>query len=265
VKIPRVDFETYYRDIFGERWPALREALLRPGTPEPFAKGLVKPYHLDRASVIAALAPGEVGDRRVLDLCAAPGGKTLVLASSLGPQGCIVANERSSDRRRRLKAVLDEHLPPEVRRRIEVTGHDAARWGVHERDAYDLVLLDAPCSSERHVLQSPPHLAAWSPARTKHLAQQAYAMLLSALSAAKPGGFVLYSTCALSPLENDEVVARAAERKPGAFEAVPAPEALRRAGPPCPVGEATRFGRQIWPDVADGMGPIYYALLRKTV
>jgi len=261
VKVRRIDFETYYRGVFGERWPALRQALLSPGAPEPFSKGLVKPYHLDRASVLAALAPGEVGNRSVLDLCAAPGGKTLVLASSLGPEGRIVANERSSDRRRRLKAVLDEHLPTEVRRRIEVTGHDAARWGVHEPEAYDLVILDAPCSSERHVLRSPAHLAAWSPSRTRRLAQQAYAMLLSALAAAKPGGLVLYSTCALSPLENDEVVARAAERRPGSFEAVPYPEALRTAVPP---GETTRFGKQIWPDAAEGMGPIYFALLRKT-
>ena len=255
-----VDFETYYAGLFGERWAALRKALLEAPAPEAYTGRLLKPYFLDRASVLAAEALGETGNALVLDLCAAPGGKTLVLASSLGPEGRITANERSSERRRRLKAVLEEHLPPEILSRIEVTGHDAARWGLYEKDRYDLVLLDAPCSSERHVLRSPAHLAAWSPARTKHLAQQAYAMLLSALAAAKPGGLVLYSTCALSPAENDEVVERALDRRPGAFEALPGETSLGETS----LGETTRYGLQLWPDRAAGLGPIYYTLLRKT-
>jgi 16S rRNA C967 or C1407 C5-methylase (RsmB/RsmF family) len=262
MKPSKISFDEYYAGLFPGRWEALRSALGRPAGPEPFSAGLIKSYYLDRASVIAAQAFGPVGNLTALDLCAAPGGKTLVLASSLGPEGRIVANERSSDRRSRLRRVLEEHLVPELRNRITVTGHDATRWGLHERNLYDLVLLDAPCSSERHLIENPKHLKLWSPARTKHLAHQAYAMLLAALTAAKPGGRILYSTCSLSPAENDEVVRRAQSRLPGGFAVLPAADFP--ADEPV-IGEPTRFGRNIWPDRSDGLGPIYFSLLQKNL
>ncbi len=262
VKKRKPGFDEFYSSLFPGRWPALREALTADGSPSPFAEALSKPYFLDAASVSAARALGPTGDSLVLDLCAAPGGKTLVLASSLGPGGRIVANERSGERRRRLRAVLDEHLPPPLRERVCVTGHDAARWGLHEQDRYDLVLLDAPCSSERHLIRDPVRLAAWSPARSRNLALRAYAMLLAALQAVKPGGRVLYSTCALAPGENDEVVRRALARRPGLVRVLREPEHPGPA-PGGPVPEATEYGHAIWPDTAGGAGPIYYALLEK--
>jgi 16S rRNA C967 or C1407 C5-methylase (RsmB/RsmF family) len=265
VKHVRLDFDAWYAGIFGERWLVLKAALEGGGVPVAFSQGLRAPYYLDAASLAAVLALGETGDARVLDMCAAPGGKTLVLASSLGPGGSLTSNERSADRRRRLRRVLDEHLPAEVRRRVRVTGHDAARWGLHEKDAYDMVLLDAPCSSERRLIHNPRHLDSWSPARIRHLAQQAYAMLLAALDAAKPGGLVLYSTCALCEEENDGVVRRAEERRPGSFTVTASRAALPQRGPGADNlhPEATRFGKNIWPDTSGGAGPIYFALLKK--
>ena len=94
---------------------------------------------------------GSTGDR-VLDMCAAPGGKSLLLAEAMGDAGRLVANELSPTRRAKLKTILEDCLPGEQRKHIQVTGHDATRWGLHEPDHYDRVLLDAPCSSERHVL-----------------------------------------------------------------------------------------------------------------
>jgi 16S rRNA C967 or C1407 C5-methylase (RsmB/RsmF family) len=255
VKRTRPEFNTYYEDLFSTRWPKLKEALEKPGVPIGFSTNLRRPYYLDPASIIAAETLGETGNSLVLDLCAAPGGKTLVLASSLGPEGRIIANERSSERRRRLIKVLADHLPPDLRNRVTVTGHDAARWGLYEQDRYDLVLLDAPCSSERHLVQDPKHLASWSPARIRHLAQQAYAMLLSAVTAAKPGGKILYSTCALSPEENERVVERARDRHPGSIEVLPIEP---------PAGEAAKYGFHIWPDRSGGIGPIYLSLLKKS-
>jgi 16S rRNA C967 or C1407 C5-methylase (RsmB/RsmF family) len=246
-------FDDYYAGIFRERWPALRAALEKPPVQTAFSRTLLAPYYLDAASLAAAEALGESAEGRVLDMCAAPGGKTLVLASTLGPEGRVTANERSADRRRRLLKVLDTHLPPELRARVGVTGHDAARWGLYEQNAYDAVLLDAPCSSERHILLNPKYLEAWSPARIRHLAQQAYAMLLAALAAATPGGRILYSTCALCEEENDGVVRRARERLPESFTVLET-----ACGIP---SEKTLFGRTILPDTADGAGPIYFALL----
>ncbi|MDR3200056.1 MAG: RsmB/NOP family class I SAM-dependent RNA methyltransferase [Spirochaetales bacterium] len=255
MKRAKPDFDEFYSGVFAVRWPALRAALEKEPEPAAFSRGLCAPYYLDPASIAAALCLGETGNARVLDMCAAPGGKTLVLASTLGPEGAITANERSAQRRARLVKVLDEHLLPAERARVSVTGHDAARWGLHEKNAYDSVLLDAPCSSERHLLLNPAHLESWSPARIRHLAQQAYAMLLAALAAAKPGGRVLYSTCALCDEENDGVVRRALKRLPGGFTVLETICAL--------PSEKTLFGRNIRPDAAEGAGPIYFALLEK--
>lgn len=93
-----------------------------------------------------------------LDMCAAPGGKTLVLLSRIKENAEIQANELSADRRNRLIRVLDEHLSEETRKRIRVSSYDASRMPRYGQELYDRILLDAPCSSERHVLQNEKYL-----------------------------------------------------------------------------------------------------------
>lgn len=253
-----VTFEEFYSTRYSDRWPLLKTALLGPVLSFPFLKELKKPYYLNLASYLAVHSLGEVGNQQVLDLCAAPGGKTLVLASTLGPEGSIVANERSRARRTRLKRVLEEHLYPEKLSRIQVTGYDASRWGLYEQDRYDLILLDVPCSSERHLLEKPSHLKNWSTHRTKQLAQQAYAMVLSALMALKEGGKLLYCTCALSPLENDGVIERVLQKKGSNVRILSNPLEDSRV-----VAEPTEFGVHILPDLSQGAGPLYLSLLTK--
>lgn len=250
----REGFEAFYGELLGDRWPQLRRALIDENRSQRLDYGLVKPYYLDEASVYAALALEPEGARRLLDLCAAPGGKSLVLAGRMREDARLVANERSAARRRRLRAVLDEHLPPEVRARIEVTGHDARSWGLHEKNTYDRVLADVPCSSERHVLSSPSHLEQWGRGRSKRLAAQATAILAAAIDAAAAGATVVYSTCTVLDAENDVVVQRVLERRSGLVE-------LYRAE--IPFGESTRAGTRIWPDTAAGRGPMFVARLRK--
>ncbi len=249
-------FDRFYSEVLGPRWQLLRSCLLTSGKPVALEAGLLKPYFLDEASVAAADALDVSPGNSVLDMCAAPGGKSLVLALRAGESGELVANERSSARRARLIRVLDQHLPAELRSRVTVTGHDARRWGLHEKSRYDRVLLDAPCSSEAHVVSSPTHLGNWSASRTRSLAVQAHAMLAAAVDAVKPGGLVLYSTCAVSPLENDGVIARLLKRRSSLVT-------VRTAG--AAWGEATRYGWEIMPDRAEGRGPIYFALLSKAV
>ncbi len=250
----RIAFDEFYRELYGERWTDLRDALLREPPTQRFDEGLLKPYFLDEASVTAARALSVQKGDQVLDLCAAPGGKTLVLATAMGPAGSLTANDRSSARRARLRRVIDEHLPGEVRERIQVTSHDASRWGLHERDRYDRVLVDVPCSSERHVLRSPEHLAKWTPARTRHLAIQAYAILAAGFAAARPGGTILYATCTISTAENDEVVRKLLRKQAGRVE-VDHPRAR--------LGEPTELGWILLPDRAGGLGPIYFSRVRK--
>lgn len=249
-KKEQVDFDSFYSYYFPGRWESLKKALLEEPVRTAYEKGLLRPYYLDEASIFAAMAlEVEEGDK-VLDLCAAPGGKTLILAGLLGESGELTSNDRSSARRARLRKVIAEHLPEKAASQVTVTGHDASKWCLYEKDAYDKILLDAPCSSERHVLTSPAHLKKWGTARTKHLSIQAYAMLVSALDAVKPGGTIVYSTCALSPLENDGVVEKLEKKRPGRFKTVV---------PDIPFGEETKYGWQILPDNTGGKGPMYIA------
>ena len=250
----RLDFEQFYQSLYAERWATLREALLKTNNPIPFSNTLSCPYFLDEGSVIAADQLPVSDSDTVLDMCAAPGGKSLILASKLKERGLLVCNDRSSTRRNRLHTVLAEHLSKETMERIRVTSHDATRWALYERDQYDAILLDAPCSSERHVLQNSKALATWSPARTKHLAIQQFAMLASALEAVKIGGYVLYSTCSISPAENEEVIAKLEKRRAGRYEEIHTS---------VPFAERRHYGSIILPDTAEGRGPLYFCLLRR--
>lgn len=254
-------FEAFYREQFGDRWAALRQGLLEPVRHIGWQEKLSQPYYLDPGSVAAVMALPPVTGGSILDMCAAPGGKTLVLAGRMDADTVLVANEFSRDRKNRLISVLDTHLGPDVRARITVTGRDASRWSRYEQDAYERILLDAPCSSERHVLSSPAYLAEWSPARIKNLAHRQWALLSGAWLVLKNGGFLLYSTCALCPRENDDIIARLLKKYPDA-RVVGTAEQTADITEGC-FGEPTSFGRHILPDTASGAGPLYYSLVQK--
>src|SRR6187399_136989 len=215
--------------------------------------GLLSAYVMDAASVVAAYALGVEPGEDVLDLCAAPGGKALVLLEALGDVGALTLNDRSRRRSVRLRTVLRQYVPSSVIERVKLTSHDARRWGLYHPGAHDAILLDAPCSSERHVLCDPAELARWSPSRIQRLAADQYAMLASAATALKPGGRLVYSTCALAPEENDGVIARLLKK--GRHRLVVSSVAA-------PIGEATQYGWQIHPD-RHGAGPIYFSKLVK--
>ncbi len=261
-------FEAFYSGVYGQRWPTLKEALLGKIFYYELSSGLEKSYFLDEASFVAARFLGIRPGMRVLDLCAAPGGKALVLLSQLlerGSPGTIdyTANERSGQRRARLRGVLQEHLPSGAYQAVSIAGHDAGKWGLYEQNAYDRILLDVPCSSERHLLHKPKHLMTWSPGRSKRLAQQAYAFLLAAITALRPGGFLLYSTCSLSPLENDKVIERAMDRIGKKGSAPIRPDNAEYHSDLPPRIEQTERGYIILPDRADGRGPIYFSRIQK--
>lgn len=250
-------FEDYYQKLWGNRWFKLRESLLLPATSVPYGAGLTQPYMMDRASVLAASSLRLPAEGMILDACAAPGGKSLVLASRLSPDARLIANELSGERRRRLVNVLDEHLEEEVRRRVAVSGFDAGEAGGRrgEWERFDAVLLDAPCSSERHVIQSAKALAEWTPARPRSLSRRQWALLSAAFLLLKAGGSLVYATCTITAEENDGPVSRLLEKYSGQIEL---------DEPDFPEGEKTEYGKLILPDVSDGMGPMYVARFRKT-
>ena len=258
------EFNSYYKNIYGERWEALRESLMLPSEPVSYSEKLLKDYMLDKASIMAAcLLPLEgvsanTDEPLILDACAAPGGKSLVIASRLPPLAKLLCNELSSERRRRLVNVLDEHLDAETRKRVTVSGFDLGKAGGRksEHERFDAILLDAPCSSERHVIQSEKALAEWTPARPRSLAQRQWALLSAAFLLLKPGGTLVYSTCSINPNENDGVIARLYSKY---SDQVEQPE----PGEADEAGEKTLHGRIILPDSSGGMGPMYAARVRK--
>lgn len=247
-------FDAYYASIYADRWTALRAAMTEAHAQREIGEPLLHPYYLDEASFFAAdILPAGQGDD-VLDMCAAPGGKTLVLALKLQGTGSLICNDRSATRRARLRTVIDEHLPASYRANIMVTGHDASRWGLHEQQAYDHVLLDAPCSSERHVINDHQALSQWSESRPKRLAIQQFAMLAAALEAVRIGGTILYSTCSINPAENERVIEKLYDKRNGRFEE------LRTS---VPYSEQRPCGAIVLPDTALGRGPLFFCLLRR--
>lgn len=251
-----MDFFEFYSDLFGARWPSLREALLGKNCPMEFRVGNSKPYFLDEASYFTANALDVRPGLNVLDMCAAPGGKTLVLARALSGAGKLQSNDRSRDRRERLRKVIAESLPENLSKIVSITGYPGENFGRFCPKTFDRILVDAPCSSERHVLNSPEHLSSWGVGRIKRLSTEQGALLASAVDALLPGGFLVYSTCALSPNENDCVVEKILKKRAGLLEVVPL-EILFEGS------ERTRYGLRMLPDKCAGRGPIYCAKLKK--
>ena len=140
--------------------------------------------------------PGE----EILDLAAAPGGKTSYIAARMQGQGRLAAVEPVKARFHRLKANLQRLGAGHVHTYLK----DGALVGRLTPQRFDRVLLDAPCSSEAQFTRlDAESWAHWSPKKVKDSARLQAKLLRSAWQALKPGGRLVYSTCSLSPEENE--------------------------------------------------------------
>lgn len=218
-------------------------------------EGLRNFYIMNPASIIAARSLNISPSDKVLDMCAAPGGKTLILMESLTEAGELWANEISSNRRIRLTKVIKEYVPSNLRSNIFVKGKDGLKYGINHPEEFDKILIDAPCSGERHILETKGEIEKWSIKRTKRLAGIQYGLLCSGLLALKSAGELVYSTCSISPLENDGVIEKLLEKKGDQFE-------LDLPEPPTEWAEKTKYGYLHLPDKC-GFGPIYFTRLKK--
>lgn len=249
-------FEEYFISVYGERWPKLRDALLSDAHQEvlrnPFSNGL-QDYRLDSASLLPAKYIDARAGQRIADFCASPGGKSLAMIFASEGQAHFSCNDLSPGRVQRLKAVFHDCLPPQILSKIGISKSDASRWGINRKNEFDKILVDAPCSGERHLLKSPGELARWSLKGAKGLAVRQHSLLCSALDCLVPGGRVVYSTCSVNPLENDGVIERLKESREGLFRVVPITESM---------GEPTENGWIVLPDRFAG-GPIYFSVLEK--
>ena len=254
-------FDLFYSSRIGDRWKSLREALLRPPIKIEAASGQL----IDQTTSFPALALDVRPGDRVLEMCAGPGDKSGIIAGRIGDSGELVANEFSDRRRASLEARLQLHVPAQVLGRIRIMGPDAASGPRYENNSFDRVLLDAPCSDERYVLTNPIEIKKWTEARTKSLSLRQYALLAAALSAVRNGGRIVYTTCSVSPRENDEVIAHLLKRHSGEVSVLGFERGHHEASRfQPPIGEATEFGWAILPDVCGGAGPLYMATLQRT-
>ena len=160
-------------------------------------------YAQDPAALAAVAVLDPRPGERVLDLCAAPGGKSTAIADRLGGVGLLVANDMDAGRARELAWALE-------------------RWGVAngatlsltpERLAslapgqFDAILVDAPCSGEAMFARHERAAADWSPAHVRGCATRQQPLLEAARRLARPGGRIVYSTCTFNPTENEGVIA----------------------------------------------------------
>lgn len=166
-----------------------------------WARGAFMPQ--SRAAMLVARAVDPQPGERILDLCAAPGGKTTHLAALMGGEGQIVAVERHAGRARALVQTCRRMGAKNVR--VEVG--DAQ--GRPKTERFDRVLLDPPCSGLGTVQGHPDIRWRASPERTARMAGEQRELLAAAQALLKPGGRLVYSTCTLLREENEDVVAGA--------------------------------------------------------
>ncbi|KAE8291111.1 5-methylcytosine rRNA methyltransferase NSUN4 [Larimichthys crocea] len=207
--------------------------------------GLLGYYLMDAASVLPCLALGVQEGHNVLDLCAAPGGKTLALLQTQCI-GFLCVNDSSVSRTLRLK-----------------------KWGEIERDTFDRVLVDVPCTTDRHSLMEDDNNI-FSKNRTgerRKLPQLQLELLLAGIEAACPGGEIVYSTCTLSQTQNLSVVEQAiylAREKHGInLQVVDLRPLTRMFRKTFHFAPDLHLGEMVIPHLAANFGPIYMCKLRR--
>jgi len=161
----------------------------------------------DAAAALPAKLLGDVVGKRVLDLCAAPGGKTAQLALA-GAE--VTAVDRSPARMARLRDNLTR-----LSLQADAIVADACEWQSPNPDGFDAVLLDAPCTSTGTIRRHPD--VAWlrEEADIAQLTVLQKRLLQKAVSLLKPGGRLVYCTCSLEPEEGEGAIAGLLEAEPG--------------------------------------------------
>ncbi|MGF1531225.1 MAG: RsmB/NOP family class I SAM-dependent RNA methyltransferase [Puniceicoccaceae bacterium] len=178
--------------------------------PDWYERGLAIVQDPGQRHPVDLLLAGE--PRRLLDACAAPGGKSIALAAALGPDCEVVANDLPGRRQERLA----RHLRDLPWKNLRSTAHDfrekiPAAW----EHQFDAVLVDAPCSNSGILRRRPDVKWRMSPSRLGQLVALQERLLTQASAAVSPRGVLLYSTCSIDPEENRQLVDRFLQTEAG--------------------------------------------------
>lgn len=171
-------------------------------------------YYVQEASsqfagyILSAVAGGANACRglRVLDMCAAPGGKSTHYASLVGERGLVVANEINRSR----ASVLADNARKWGTANMVITCNDSSRVAQLE-EWFDVVAVDAPCSGEGMFRKSEEACEQWSEGNVAMCAERQWEIVQNAFQALRPGGVLLYSTCTFNRTEDEGVVGRLIE------------------------------------------------------
>lgn len=144
---------------------------------------------------------GDREDVRVLDLCAAPGGKTTLYSTLVGVGGMVLANEPVRNR----AMVLADNVKRWGIGNVAVTCNDPSQIGVYEH-MFDLLAIDAPCSGEGMFRKNVDSRNEWSPSNVEMCVARQKRIIADAWDALKPGGVLIYSTCTFNNQEDEGVV-----------------------------------------------------------
>lgn len=209
---------------------------VRPGKHPYHEMGL---YYIQEPSAMSAAAllapkPG----MRVLDLCAAPGGKSTQLATYLGDSGLLVSNEINTQRSR----ILSQNIERMGIKNAIVTNEDSFVLASHFPGFFNAIQVDAPCSGEGMFRKLPEAIEQWSMENVAICAARQKEILDNAAVMLKPGGTIVYSTCTFSKEENEDVIEYFLERYPDFT-----------------LEEMERF----WPHKVDGEGHFVAKLVRR--
>lgn len=219
-------------------------------------------YYIQEPSAMtpAAILPVEEGDR-VLDLCAAPGGKSTELAAKLNGTGVLVTNDISNSR---AKALLKNIELFGVRNAV-VASETPAKLATYFEGYFDKILIDAPCSGEGMFRKDPSIIKTWEELGVSYFSKIQKEIVIEAAKMLRPGGKLVYSTCTFSPEENEETIQYLMDQLPE-FKVLPVTKAEGFGdGHPEWVDhgdESLRNCVRIWPHKIKGEGH-FVALLQK--
>lgn len=168
-------------------------------------------YYLQEPSAMtpANRLPVEEGER-VLDLCAAPGGKATELGARLSGSGLLVANDISSSRAKGLLKNLELFGIGNVL----VTSEEPGKLAMRFPEYFDKILIDAPCSGEGMFRKERRMIKAWEEHGPQFFSKLQRGIITQAAQMLRPGGMILYSTCTFDPMENERTVEYLLDRHP---------------------------------------------------
>jgi len=207
LRVPCDEFARLLHDAFGSCVELAGDAAFLPPTipvveTAVFRDGLV--FIQDSTANAAARAVSAQQGERILDLCAAPGGKSLALALDMQDHGEVVACDNAPERLARVRENVERLRLSCVHTRLlgpDTPGLDP------ETDSFDAALVDVPCSNTGVIARRPEARLGLTPPKLRSLVSVQRQLLRQAAHCVRPGGRLVYSTCSLEPAENEEIVA----------------------------------------------------------